>query len=380
MAARVSWQSQRALVPIGEKSSIKRVIATSTCGMAGGRRLAAVNSKRAELEKTLRGCNFCLLLNYWIFFGASLIPIPLPHPLDFDWRYSDETVNSITECISKSATVIAGGTPSVARRLDAEARDAILVDRQPFQAVKKHIIGDIEEVQLKVQNGVAVLDPPWYPAEAMQWIAWASSVVGVGGEILVSLWPAHTRPSGGNERADLHRWMSEWANVSQTNIPITYIAPKFEDAASATAKGIDTRSAPRYGELLRISVKQEQTAVALIQRSTRWTRFTINEYQLAVREQPPTSGMDGIAQVNGADGWIWPHVSRRAAGRNEIALWSSHNEVAVVGNSAHLIESLRAYVRAEFSQADLLSEYPQLAEWSIPAPPFWRAAEWQHQQ
>lgn len=309
-----------------------------------------------------------------------MIQLPSPHPLDFDWRYSDDTVHSITEGISKSATVIAGGTPSVARHLDAEARDAILVDRQPFQAVKKHIIADIEQVQLKVQQAVAVLDPPWYPAEAMQWIAWASGVVGVGGEILVSLWPAHTRPSGGKERADLDRWMGEWAEISQTNIPITYISPTFEDAANATAKGIDTRSVPRYGELVRISVKREQAAVARIQRSTRWTRFTINDYQLAVREQPPTSGTAGIAQVKGADGWIWPHVSRRAAGRSEIALWSSHNEVAVVGNSAHLIESLRAYVRAEFSRAYLLSEYPQLAEWSIPAPPFSRAAEWQHQQ
>lgn len=307
--------------------------------------------------------------------------LPSPHPLDFDWRYSDDTVRAISEAISKTATVIAGGTPSIARYLDAVARDAILVDRQPFQAVKKHIVADVGQIQLRVQQAVAVLDPPWYPVEAMEWVTWASSVVGVGGEIFLSLWSADTRPLGGQERDDLEKWMRDWAEVSHTGIPITYVAPTFEESAIAISKGMGVQTMPRSGELLRISVNREPAAMPHPpKKATRWTRFTFNEYQLAIRDDPATSGTAEIAPVNGAEGWIWPHVSRRAAGRDEIALWSSQNEVAIVGNSGHLIATLRAYMRAELSPTDFLRAYPQLAEWSIPTQPFWRAAEWQHQQ
>lgn len=306
--------------------------------------------------------------------------LPSPHPLDFDWRYADESIRAISEEILGSATVIAGGTPSIARYLDAAARDAILVDRQPFQAVKKHIIADVGQVQLRAPRSTAVLDPPWYPAEAMQWIAWASHVVGVGGEILVTLWPAATRPSGAQERTELERWVGEWAEVSQPDVPINYLEPTFENAALTLINGIGMRRTPRSGDLLRIRVNQEPAAVPPPQKSTRWHRFTLNDYQLAIREHPATHGAAGIGPVSGAEGWIWPHVSRRAAGRDEISLWSSQNEVAVVGNTGHLIEALRAYARVKLSQKDLLTTYPQLAQWSIPAPPFWRAAEWQHQQ
>ncbi|NSZ14925.1 hypothetical protein G6L61_24595 [Agrobacterium fabrum] len=306
--------------------------------------------------------------------------LPSPHPLDFDWRYSDDTVSAISEVISKSATVVAGGTPSIARYLDAVARDVILVDRQPFQGVRKHVVGEVGHVRLKIQQAVAVLDPPWYPPEAMQWIAWASNVVGVGGEILVTIWPADTRPSAEQERRDLENWIRGWAEISHTDLPISYVAPSFEEAALAVSAGINIQTKPRIGELLRITVAKEQAAIILPRRNTSWARFTLNEYQLAIRKDPPTTGAIEIAPVRGANGWIWPYVSRRAAGRDEISLWSSQNEVALVGNSGHLIDILRAYARTELSLTDLHCGYPQLAQWAIPAPPFWRSAEWQHQQ
>lgn len=307
------------------------------------------------------------------------VRLPSPHPLDFDWRYTHDTVRAISDALPRFSTVVAGGTPSIVRYLDTVGRDAILVDRQPFQGVKKHIVSEVGWVQLKVRKGVVVLDPPWYPSEARQWIAWASSVVGVGGEIYVTLWPAETRPSGGNERNELKNWVGKWGEVKRTEIPVTYVAPTFEDVAIAST-GMVRETTPRFGELIHIRVKEEQAALPFLTKSARWTRFTLNEYQLAVREKPATVGPHEITPVEGANGWIWPHVSRRAEGRDNIALWSSQNEVAKVGNSENLIATLRAYLETRLSLTDLQREYPQLSQWSIPAPPFWRAAEWQHQQ
>lgn len=306
--------------------------------------------------------------------------LPQPHPLDFDWRYSSKTVREISGAISTSDTVVAGGAPSIARYLDAVARDAILVDRQPFQDVKKHIVAEVGHVRLKVQQAVAVLDPPWYPAEAIQWIAWAAGVVGAGGEMLVSLWPADIRPAGRQERTHLADWVRGWAEISDTGIPVEYVPPSFEQAASAISGGTDLLEKPRSGELLRIVVGREPATVPEPQRLTRWVRFIFNEYQLAIRDSPTTSSGSQITHVSGAEGWIWPHVSRRAAGRDEIAIWSSQNEVAMVGNSGPLVQTLRAYASAELSANDLFRAYPQLAQWSIPAPPFWRVAEWHHRQ
>ncbi|TIS71220.1 MAG: hypothetical protein E5X11_01990 [Mesorhizobium sp.] len=304
--------------------------------------------------------------------------LPQPHPLDFDWRYSAASVQAICGLVSSEATVLSVGTPSVSRYLDLASRDSILVDRQPFQNVSKHIVAEVGEVTLKIQKSIAVLDPPWYPAEAKRWLAWAASVVGQGGQILVTLWPEHTRPTARAEREELARWVDGWGILDETGIAVDYLSPEFEQVAVRRPGGISSDGDARRGDLVSISVKSEPTMPPSHIEPGRWIRFTINDYQLAIRDSPYSTGLSTVAQVPGAEGWTWPHVSRRARGRDSIGLWSSQNEVAVASDGHHLIQALRAYLTSEQSPTELFRAYPALEQWRIPKPPFWRTAEWQH--
>ncbi|MER9829770.1 hypothetical protein NKJ51_15540 [Mesorhizobium sp. M0134] len=280
--------------------------------------------------------------------------------------------------VSPETTVLAVGTPSVSRYLDVASRDSILVDRQPFQNVRKHIVADVGEVTLKIQQSVAILDPPWYPAEAKRWIAWAAAVVGQGSQILVTLWPEHTRPTGSAEREELAGWIGGWGKLDDVGIAVEYLSPEFEQAALRRTWATSSGGDARRGDLLSISVNCEPSMPLSHTEPGRWIRFTINDYQLAVRDTPHAAGLSTVAQVLGAEGWTWPHVSRRALGRENIGLWSSQNEAAVVSDGHHLIQALRAYLHSELPPKELFLAYPSLEQWRIPKPPFWRVAEWQH--
>lgn len=304
--------------------------------------------------------------------------LPQPHPLDFDWRYSAVSVQAICGLVSPEATVLTVGTPSVSRYLDLASRDSILVDRQPFQNVRKHIVADVGEVTLKIQQSIAILDPPWYPAEAKRWIAWAASVVGRGGQILVTIWPEHTRPTGRAEREELASWVGGWGKFDDAGIAVEYLSPEFEQAAVRRAGGKSLDGEARLGDLVSISINCEPSMPPPHIEPGRWVRFTINDYQLAVRDAPHSTGLSTVAQVLGAEGWTWPHISRRALGRDSIGLWSSQNEVAVVSDGHHLIQALRAYLTSELTPTELFHVYPALEQWRIPKPPFWRTAKWQH--
>jgi hypothetical protein len=52
--------------------------------------------------------------------------LPEPHILDYDWRFSRETVSSLSTPVRQSDAVLTVGTPSLARYLESFGYDVIL--------------------------------------------------------------------------------------------------------------------------------------------------------------------------------------------------------------------------------------------------------------
>ena len=116
--------------------------------------------------------------------------LPEPHPLDFDWRFSSETVIEISKLVSKDESVLAIGSPSIARYFQQVGREVALVDRQPFQCAETQIVLDINTVPPPVLGfSTAIVDPPWYPEQFSTWVAWAANCVGAGGTVFALIWP-----------------------------------------------------------------------------------------------------------------------------------------------------------------------------------------------
>lgn len=307
---------------------------------------------------------------------TAILSPPDPHPLDFDWRFSEECVADLVQLLHGRERVLAVGAPSIARFLQSQGRDVVLIDRQPLQGVKNHLRVEVgADIKTKIAAEFALLDPPWYPEDTLRWVTWTANTIGKGGTIILSVWPDHTRPNASVQKQFLAKQFAEWANVEILETRTSYEIPSFELTSSRVSTN-ELATSPRSGDLWRITVGS-LPQVPQGEPTRRWFRFTINNYQLAIADDSGHAAEE-LTGVTGADGWLWPYVSRRARNRDQIDVWSSANEVASTNSSRQLVETLRKAIRAvsvkDFSEA--MTSFPELMTWKIPRPPYWRIHEW----
>lgn len=309
-------------------------------------------------------------------------PVPEPHPLDFDWRFTKETTDLICGLLPKSASTLAVGAPSVARCLDSMNRSVTLVDRQPIQGVRCHAAVEVggQTMSDGCSFQAAIVDPPWYPWTLREWLSWAASCVEINGSLICSLWPDKVRLSGREEADEILSWMASWATVEMLGVTAHYERPVFESAALRVSPNGPLARSPGEGRLLRLWVKCHPRVQDRVQPKIRWLRFILNHYQLAVLLGDNDYRIPAVHQHPSASGWVWPYVSRRAPGRDRIGIWSSHNEVGIVNNPYTLVGAIRRAVSSSASSAfeTELTKYPELLTWDIPRPPYWRVLEWHH--
>lgn len=309
--------------------------------------------------------------------------LPEPHPLDYDWRFDPQTIKQLVALLAGQQRVLCIGAPSIARCLEALGQDSVLVDRQPFQSVRGQIVEEPGSEGSAIDGAsCAIVDPPWYPDYVLRWAAYAGQVVGVGNNVLVSIWPIGTRPGESDEFQRVLDTLADWATVSEVSIQLNYEKPTFERQATNVALSAPLSSSPRKGRLLDLHVRALPKMPDWKRRRQQWIRFVLDDYQLALKLECAPSIRDLLLPHPNACGWIWPFVSNRAPGRSAINLWSSHNEVAIVGDPHRLFLSLqRAFVvHDQMAFGAKLVDFPELLEWGIPRPPYRRFIEWRHLQ
>jgi hypothetical protein len=303
-----------------------------------------------------------------------------PHPLDFDWRFDDRTVSELCRLV-QGRNVLALGAPSVAKSMQASGGRVLLVDRQPIQEVRGQLVADALTPDVFERDfDVAIVDPPWYPRELVEWASAAGRAVRSGGEVLVSVWPAETRPGAADDLSRALAELSDWADVTELPIEVTYETPPFElIATSISENGVLARS-PKHGRLVQLNARFRPLARRYSVQPALWHRFILNGYQLGVRLRPPTAVASLVYQHPHAKGWLWPFVSARAPEQDKIGLWSSAGEVAQVSNPNLLISLLQEAVgtRSATGFEALFNAAPELISWKIPRPPYQSVVEWQH--
>jgi hypothetical protein len=307
--------------------------------------------------------------------------VPEPHPLDFDWRFTAAAARLLAGMAARRSPALCVGTPSVARLLETGGRDVLLVDRQPFQPVRSKVSADPStDDPLSSSFSVAVVDPPWYPEVYRRWIAWAAAHVGEGGEILASLWTIETRPGAADERDEVLEWIASWAGVEIEAGALEYLTPAFETAAALARGDAPPVSELRKGDLLLIRQSATPALPPPLNVRESWARFVFNDYQLALRVRAGDTRPARLLSVRGAEGWVWPSVSRRARGREMIDLWSSGNEVATIEGSPEVLRQLRSLIQTDGAAlGHPASEVLRtLACWRLPAGPYQRRMEWMH--
>lgn len=280
--------------------------------------------------------------------GAPDEPLPVGHPLDFDWRFTPasslELVQLALEGVSAGEPVAHLGTPSTFLRcaLSDPDHQHVLLDRNTTvldalvnQGVSSpHLMFgiDLQAVRrLHIRAGAAIVDPPWYLDDTLLFLGVAAEVCRPDATVVLCQPASGTRPGVEQERAllldrvsvlglDLHALRSG---------AVRYLTPHFEAAslrAAAREAGIPTSW--RRGDVLLF--KRLNSPVIFFRHSTQkaqWREVHFGPVRIKLAEQPTGTDVGSLVQ-----GDVLATVSRRDPVRERVGMWTSGNRIFTLAN------------------------------------------------
>jgi hypothetical protein len=296
-------------------------------------------------------------------------PLPVPHPLDYEWRFSPEAVELLLRhcegASERGDTIALVGAPtlligSAERR---STRSYVLLDRnrsvvslllEAFPGAQVFVFDACQDPPPDYKAAVTVLDPPWYEAHFRGFLWSAAQMTAPGGRVLLSLPAVGTRPGIREERTALLGWAEQLglALVAVEEGVLPYVTPPFERNA-LRAEGITSYPADwRRGDLATFTVQRRAGADGMARppapvEALQWSEVSARGVRVRFKPNilPPCSPRD-LSLHTIVLGDVLPSVSSRDSRRSLATVWTSGNRVF---RSEHplllrssLLDSLRA--------------------------------------
>lgn len=272
-----------------------------------------------------------------------VLKLPVPHPLDFDWRFTAETINDLlrlTEDLSRNGAhgLCFLGAPSLFR---ASIEHGI---RRPFSlidasaacaAALKGVGGKIFVTNLltdplpEVRAELVVADPPWYEEFVRSFLWAASQIVLLGGTVLLSFPPVGTRPGIEEEWRRTEKFAHGLGlTLREKSLSLKYLSPPFEQNALRAAHHQYVQPDWRPGVL----VVFQKTGECCEPRPTNdnlhleWTEQSLLGVRWRFRpQQQPIECRPLLVEAVAED--ILDSVSRRDPRRAKADVWTSGNRI-----------------------------------------------------
>ncbi len=276
--------------------------------------------------------------------------LPLPHPLDYEWRYDPHTRLLLAELCKQHAgacePIALLGTPTLAPALRDHRGGVLLLDANAAlltALARASQLGKIQYAAAEIGSfspprewrhraAVVVCDPPWYPQGLATFLRAATRLVRPHGTILLSVPDLLTRPSVARELADLRRLAGHLHLAVTASQPraLRYRTPFFEFRALRAA---GLRAVPmnwRGGTLWQLTstelAGQAQLDRHQVPAAQTATEVTIDSVRIRVIDIcPPRPGVVSLQTLVPGD--TLPTVSRRHPARTAASLWTSGNTV-----------------------------------------------------
>ena len=281
--------------------------------------------------------------------GGSLLP--LPHPLDFEWRFSADTCREMLVAASdltrEGDTILLYGTPGLAyAAISLPVRDRCVVFAGEDNAVTRRLLDLNKAAGSRIATMVGesprrecaaavLVDPPWYPDYLQPMLRCAAAACRRDGVVLASLPPDGIRPGAAEERDAVEQFAAIQGldRVAFDQLAISYETPFFEENALAAA-GIRVPGVWRRGDLAVYRHRRafgDEGAVPERRRPS-WAEVEIEGMRVRIRLDAATPSADpGLRSLVRGD--VLPSVSRRDPRRGEANVWTSGNRIFQADNA-----------------------------------------------
>jgi Probable N6-adenine methyltransferase len=278
----------------------------------------------------------------------ELIKLPTPHPLDYEWRFCESTIEFLIKKVNqiqKTDSLILLGTPSILKYILEKNLpiNCHLIDKNQvsLDAFRKNGFGDFvtyrdltKDKLPNFQTKTVILDPPWYE-EHLKLFTWvAQNLCKINGYIFINLPPRGTRPGIESEISNYLNWAKNDLLLNMVKYQkgvISYETPIFERNALKAEGILNFPSIWRRGDLVIFQVKEkkvvERPIVPNIQIEESWDEIECETTRIRIRKEPSNNTYSDPSLISIIKGDILPSVSRRDARRKSVDVWTTGNRV-----------------------------------------------------
>jgi hypothetical protein len=314
------------------------------------------NTRKKEEMSSNKNAVFRPITNPYFSFHKK------PHPLDYEWRNSQNTLHILSESIaaysSKDHILILGmpGLFMAAIQEKVTAQVTLIDSNKPLLEEIRPIIKTsnfsilAEDLFLtepkNIKPATAVyIDPPWYTTQFMQFIWFASECLRIGGTLSISMPQLHTRPTLPQERRSWFKYCNELGLelLQLENKKMEYVMPFFEFNALRAAGIKNISPLWRKGDYVKFQ-KFENTTLErpngdLV--SSKWQEIEIDTVRFKVNLEDTQTEKFDIKHIVLGD--ILPTVSSRDERRTLANLWTSGNRIYHVSNPRMFLNYAHSY-------------------------------------
>ncbi|MDA9554651.1 class I SAM-dependent methyltransferase [Pelobium sp.] len=285
-----------------------------------------------------------------------------PHPLDFEWRNTNKSLNYLTELLINlnrpEDSVLLMGMPTLFANLcvkDIPQKIKLVERNEPIIEALSKITNDrtkiIKADIFKAKSSdigkhhCVIMDPPWYTQHLFQFVWLAAKCLNIGGTMIISIPPINTRPNIDKERIEWFAFCQKQGLCIENlySSKLQYAMPFFEFNALRTAGVKNILPFWRTGDVVTFKKMRntDTERMPLEELTSEWQEQIIEGIRIRVNlsiEDKADLSINSLVPLD-----ILPSVSSREPIRKKANLFTSGNRIFDVSRPKEFLKYLKTF-------------------------------------